>query len=181
MQIVDWIYHGAAWKDPLEIIAENTGPFPEDALEALQNEGVRVRPLARGLPLLRVDAPPPTSSLSALDPVAKHVTWLDLGGADLAGEDWQRISQMEHLTRLELQQSNLTDTALAHLEGLNHLTYLNIHSTNVSDAGLAHLEVLHSLEKLYLWQTRVSDAGVQALRNALPELTINRGATPAVH
>ena len=175
MLLIEWIHSGAPWANPVEILAEGVEAPSAATIEALGALGIEVSVLAEGLPLLRVDGLPAGLDLSALDPVAAQVTWLDLSEFEFTPADVQRLAAMKNLTRLELQRSNVSDADLRVAAGFENLVYLNLYDTPVGDAGIAHLHGLDSLEKLFLWQTSVSDAAVGALQEALPDARIDRG------
>jgi hypothetical protein len=70
--------------------------------------------------------------------------------------------------------SRVTDARLADLKRVRRLTTLDLRGTEVSDRGLAHSKGMTSLSTLRLALTHVTDDGVQALKSALPKLTIER-------
>lgn len=196
--IKKWIAEGASfgdWKESKIDAAEgdeeaHAAPkiekLPEvpaasaDALKRLQEAGALAMPLANNTNLLNVDfraaaAETGDAQLAHLRPVADQVAWLGLAGTKVTDTGLEQIKGLKNLRRLHLEKTNITDAGLAHLSGLAELRYLNLYGTKVSDAGLAHLKGLKNLEKLYLWQTEVTDAGAKALKEALPNITINRG------
>lgn len=194
--IKKWIAEGANfgdWKAAASASAEKEGhgepkieKLPEvpaanaDALKRLQEAGALAMPLANNTNLLNVDfranaAETGDAQLALLRPVAEQVAWLGLAGTQVTDTGLEQIKGLKNLRRLHLEKTALTDAALAHLAGFAELRYLNLYNTKVTDAGLAHLKGLKNLEKLYLWQTEVTDAGAKALKEALPNLAINRG------
>ena len=69
---------------------------------------------------------------------------------------------------------NVTDAVLRELRGLTELTSLHLFGcTNVTDVGLQHLTSLTALTTLYLHGTSTTKAGQNALKAALPALTIH--------
>lgn len=75
------------------------------------------------------------------------------------------------------RSDEITDAGLVHLAGLNNLKNLSIEGTGVTDRGLRHLEGLRKLKDLYIAGTRITIAGEQALKRAIPGLTIHRKLT----
>ena len=78
------------------------------------------------------------------------------------------------LTWLNLERSNnVTDAVLWELRGLTSLTTLYlVDCTEVTDVGLQHLSSLTALTKLSIDGTSTTQAGRNALKTALPALTI---------
>ena len=70
--------------------------------------------------------------------------------------------------------SDVTDVGLRELRCHTALTTLWLQScTNVTNVGLQHLESLTALTRLYLFHTSTTRAGQNALKAALPALTIS--------
>ena len=60
------------------------------------------------------------------------------------------------------------------LRGLTALTHLSLSGcTNMTDVGLQHLSSLTALNTLYVSGTSTTQAGKNALKAALPALTIH--------
>ncbi|MBX3474482.1 MAG: hypothetical protein KF754_08875 [Planctomycetes bacterium] len=71
----------------------------------------------------------------------------------------------------------ITNEGLAHLAGLENLVELNLSGQAITDAGLAHLKGLVALRVLVLSGVPgVTPAGEAALREAIPELDIQRAS-----
>ena len=70
--------------------------------------------------------------------------------------------------------SNVTDAVLWELRGLTALTGLSLTSCpHITDVGLEHLASLTALTELYLHGTSTTKTGRDALKAALPALTID--------
>jgi len=173
--LIDWINGGALWLDATQAAAAGVEPAPAETLEALRAAGFHLGPLARDNPLIRVDLVPADANLTALEPIADRIAWLDLAGRRLAPGDLGVLAEMRRLTRLGMQRSNATDADLAALTSLPKLTVLNLYGTAVGDPGLDHLRRMAALERVYLWGTKVTDGGVERLRAAAPSLDVERG------
>ena len=78
------------------------------------------------------------------------------------------------LTELDLAGCTLvTDVGVRELRGLTKLKTLNLsYCTHVTDAGLQHCTSLTALSDLWLYGTSITQAGRNALKAALPALTI---------
>ena len=100
---------------------------------------------------------------------------LNLKGTQVTDAGLAAIADLKGLVRLHLETTKITDAGLEHLKGLENLEYLNLYGTAVTDAGLKHLHGLKKLKKLYLWQAPVTEEGAAALKQALPDVQINRG------
>lgn len=103
------------------------------------------------------------------------VVYLNLRGTKVSDAATAQLGELAELTHLHLEKTAITDAALANLKNLQKLEYLNLYGTAITDAGLEHVAALKNLKRLYLWQTKVTDAGVEKLKQALPELKIDRG------
>jgi len=85
----------------------------------------------------------------------------------------RELRDLPALTYLNLNDcTQVTDVGLRELRGLNKLTYLTLRLCNVTSAGLQHLTSLSALTKLNLDFTSTTQAGRDALKAALPALTI---------
>ena len=155
-------------------------PAPEEtkAVEELTKRGVSATPIASGMNWRTVGfrgANKPDAATFALLKAIPSVLELDLSNAQFAAADLANISGLKNLTKLNLAQSNVSDEALAHVAKLEKVEWINLFSTGVTDAGLTQLAGLKTLRRLYLFETKVTDAGVNTLKQALPELKIDRG------
>ncbi len=106
----------------------------------------------------------------------RNITILRLRGTKITDAGLVHLKGLTDLKRLHLEKTAISDAGLAHLAGLKNLEYLNLYGTNVGDAGMAHLTNLKKLQTLFLWQTEVTDDGLELLYEALPQLSIIRGA-----
>ena len=169
-------------KAPLlvDILSEGVDPAPQDAIDAVAATGALVMPLGMNTNLLRVnfqllgDAVT-DEHLALLQPLASHITWLNLAGTAVTDAGLAQLAPLSKLTMLHLERTGVTDAGLAHLKGLENLQYLNLYNTQVSDAGLDNLKGLERLEKLYLWQSQVTPAGADTIKAALPAVEVNLG------
>ena len=101
------------------------------------------------------------------------LTYLDLWGVmSLTVDGLRAVGGLTTLTVLNLGYTNVTNAVLWELRGLTSLTSLNFSFTKVTNVGLQHLSSLTALTKLYLSGTSTTQAGKDALKTALPALTI---------
>ena len=107
----------------------------------------------------------------------KNVISLNLKGTKITDAGLKHISAMTELRELHLETTEIGDDGVAHLKGLGELEYLNLYATNVTDKSLEQIAGFKKLKRLYLWQTDVSDEAVARLEEALPALSIVRGAS----
>lgn len=158
-------------------------PLPDSsAVAALRATGLAVQTLAEEEPFLQVHATNVARTLTSADLdrlrlLAAQVAWLDLARTPVGDSTLALLATLPHLTRLHLEHTRVTDAGLQQLKDLSYLEYLNLYGTAVTDAGLRHLEGLTRLRRLYLWQTNVTPEGVERLKQALPKLEVNLGAT----
>ncbi|HTI52269.1 MAG TPA: prenyltransferase/squalene oxidase repeat-containing protein [Planctomycetaceae bacterium] len=78
------------------------------------------------------------------------------------------------LRTLQFKSAKITDAGLPHLNRLPQLRRLSLANATITDAGLSGLKTLGRLEELNLKGTKVTDAGVQELRQAFPQLKVER-------
>jgi len=158
-----------------------SGPVP-DAIAAIEKSGGSVRPIIRNDDRREVSFYLRGAAIKDADiaPVAKlpKVAYLQLGSTSVTDAGLVYLKGLTDLEQLHLEGTRITDKGLVYLKDLKKLTYLNLYNTAVTDAGLAQLAGLVNLKELYLWQTKVTDEGVKKLKQALPNLDINRGWEP---
>lgn len=149
------------------------------AIDELTKHGARADQIANGVNWRYVNfrgVEKPDAALYGQLKSIPSIVELNLAGKQFTAEDLANISGLKNLTSLSLAQSNVTDGGLAAVENLEKLNSLNLFSTGITDAGLTHLSHLKNLHRLYLAETKVTDAGVEALKKALPDVKVNRGA-----
>ena len=177
--VLAWHY-GPQQDRPTGVFALDVPQPDPSAVEALQEAGASVVPIAQEAPYLQVHASNAfgDEAMELLRPLAEQVTWLDLGGTAVTDAGTDVLADLPHLARLHLERTSVTDATLAHLGGLEYLDYLNLYETDVTDSGLAHLDSLRSLQTIYLWQTDVTEEGAERLRERHPGLTVDVGFDP---
>lgn len=161
----------------------DAGPPPTaeetKAIEELSKRGARADQIANGVNWRYVNfrgVDKPDSALYVQLRSIPSIVELNLAGKKFTAQDLANIADLKNLATLSLSQTNVTDEGLAAVEKLEKLKSLNLFSTGITDAGLTHLSHLKNLHRLYLAETKVTNAGVEALKKALPDLQINRGA-----
>lgn len=117
--------------------------------------------------------------LALLEPIAKHLVWVDLARSQVTDAAADTLAKMTALERLHLENTKVSDTGLAKLAALQSLEYLNLYGTKTTDAGIAKLAGAKGLKKLFVWQTGVTKAGAKALEGKLPGLVVNVGLSEA--
>jgi hypothetical protein len=103
------------------------------------------------------------------------LTYLDLGDCNVTDAVLRELRGLTELSSLWLDGCTLvTDVGVRELRDLTALTELSLNrSTHVTDAGLQHLMSLTALSRLYLYGTSTTRAARNALKAALPALTIH--------
>jgi internalin A len=103
------------------------------------------------------------------------LTILNLGEVkSLTTEGLRAVGGMTTLTLLNLGASNVTNVGLRELRGLTALSTLHLNSCpSVTDVGLQELTTLTALTKLTVHACFTSKAGRDALKAAIPGLTID--------
>lgn len=94
------------------------------------------------------------------------------GSAPFGDAGVRHLQGLHSLERLLLPDSRITDDGLAAFAGMNGLTTLQLLGSGITDAGLVHLRGLKGLERLTLHNTSVSREASQALRQELPDTSI---------
>ncbi len=193
-----WIDEGAKWPEDFAIKGRETAPKKEiawppehqageaekKAVEKLNGLGIAVRPIALNSNWLTANLRVFSGDLNeeVLGALGQVTGLVDLNLANTAMDDAKlaRLAGLKNLMTLHLENTKVTDAGLKHLAGMAYLNYLNVYGTAVTDAGLDALKNLKRLEKLYAWQTQVTDAGVARLKEALPAVDVNTGASLVV-
>ena len=103
------------------------------------------------------------------------LTFLRLLDCNVTDAVLRELRGLTELSTLYLWECTLvTDVGVRELRGLTALTTLYLDNcTHVTDAGLQHLMSLTALSHLYLLGTSTTRAGRNALKAALPALTID--------
>ena len=111
-------------------------------------------------------------ALCAQLPALAHLNLFEV--TSLTAEGLRAVGSLTTLTYLNLYNCNVTDAVLRELRDLTELSKLYLYGcTLVTDVGLQHLTSLTALTKLYLRGTSTTQAGRNALKAALPALTIS--------
>lgn len=175
-----WIDAGAdfgIWKGTVAGAGGSTSAIDAAALARLRAAGAMTAPLHRGSDLLLVDFGPAAlrttdEHLALLPPLAAHVAWLDLSGAEITDAGLERLRGLPRLERLHLDGTRVGDAGLRLLRDLPSLAFLNLHGTRATDRGLAALAALPALREVVVAGTSVTEAGRRALARAHPRLLL---------
>jgi hypothetical protein len=191
----DWINEGAKWPEDFVIAGKELAPrkeivWPPDhqptdaekqAIQKLNGLGIAVRPIALNSKWLTANLRVFSGELNdeVLGALGQITGLVDLNLASTAMDDAKlaKLAGLKNLMALHLENTKVTDAGLKHLAGMAYLNYLNLYGTTVTDAGLDWLKDLKRLEKLYAWQTQVTAAGVARLKEAIPAVDVNTGAS----
>ncbi len=159
---------------------EPTDPADAEAIAAIKELGGTVRRIAANTEDRQVEFHLTGKELTdeGLAHVSrlKDVAWLNLRGTQITSQGLVHLKGLTTLRHLHLENTEVDDEGIVHLKGLPNLEYLNLYATNVTDKSLNELKELKKLRWLFLWQTDVTDEAVARLEEALPQLTIQRGA-----
>lgn len=99
---------------------------------------------------------------------------LYLRHSTIRDDDLEATSRFPLLDRLCLDNTALTNAGLKHLVGLEDLKELDLSGTKITDECLPTLQQLTGLTRLLLTNTALSDSIVSALRQTLPNCSIER-------
>jgi hypothetical protein len=102
------------------------------------------------------------------------LTILDLGDVQsLPTEGLRAVGGLTTLTWLDLGDSNVTNVGLRELRGLTAVSNLHLsYCSSVTNVGLQELTTLTALTQLGVYGCSTSKAGRDALKAAIPGLTI---------
>lgn len=114
----------------------------------------------------------------ALGRVAENIVELDLSGLPLGEREMEMVGMCKNLEWLELDRTRITDAQFAKLKGLSNLSVLKVYATGITEASLPVLKNFNGLHSLYLWDTPLSNIKNGALKDALPNVHIDRGMDP---
>ena len=103
------------------------------------------------------------------------LTYLDLNGCNVTDAVLRELRDLTSLSRLSLFGCTLvTDVGVRELRDLTAITTLYLYGfTHVTDVGLQHCKSLTALSCVFLHGTSTTQAGRNALKAALPALTIH--------
>lgn len=191
----DWINEGAKWPEDFVIVGKELAPRKEiawppehqpadaekQAIQKLNGLGIAVRPIALNSNWLTANLRVFSGELNddVIGALGQITSLVDLNLASTGIDDAKlaKLAGLKNLMTLRLENTKVTDAGLQHLAGMAYLNYLNVYGTAVTDAGLGALTDLKRLEKLYAWQTQVTEAGVARLKEAIPAVDVNTGAS----
>ena len=163
--------------DPIARLRQGVKPLAPATLAAFAEGPFQVQSVGDDNPLLRVSCAGHTdevtdASIASLQPLAEHITELDLGRTGVGDAACAVIAKMPRLTVLDLRQSQVGDHGVASLAACRELRSLNLFGTKAGDYAVATLSALKHLENLYVWQTEVSAAAVVRLRETVPNVRV---------
>ncbi|MEO6598128.1 MAG: c-type cytochrome domain-containing protein [Planctomycetota bacterium] len=168
---------GKEGPDPLVELQKGLKPLPSNALAGFAAGPFLVESIGDDCPLLRVSCAGRSDevddhAVALLQPLAAHVTDLDLGRSRVGDDACAVIAKMPRLTLLDLRQTMVSNQGVAALASCTELRSLNLFGTKTGDYAAAALTGLKKLANIYLWQTEVSAAAAVRLREALPGLRL---------
>jgi hypothetical protein len=112
------------------------------------------------------------SRLYSLEELA--IAWNDRLGPRVTDVAAARLSDLTRLKAVSLKGSNVTSEGVLYVSRLSNLRKLDLTGTLVDDVGLGHLKSISGLTYLNLRYTRVTESGVADLKQALPNLVVER-------
>jgi uncharacterized membrane protein/mono/diheme cytochrome c family protein len=96
------------------------------------------------------------SELSALAPLAEHITDADFSRTAITDRSVSAIAAMKHLRILRLANTKITDVTLQKIDSLAQLETLNVFDTRVSPAVFPAVAKLPKLAHFYVGQTAIT-------------------------
>lgn len=114
--------------------------------------------------------------VALLEPYAKQLIWLKLGGTKLTDSAMHSLAKLTSLTRLSVENTRITDSGLALLKTLTNLKYLNIVGTDITTGGLlTTVSQLPKLEQIYIFKTRIQPDVLAELKQKMPQTIFDTG------
>ena len=113
----------------------------------------------------------------------KDLWFLSLNGTQVTDAGLKHLIDNSKIRVLYLNGAKVTDQGLVFLEQMQDMQSLELSNTSIGDAGLIHLAKLPKLQNLQVLNTKVTQKGIDALKRALPNVTIRQNklaAPPAV-
>ncbi len=149
----------------------------QDQLNKYSNQGLKVYPISKDNPLVKVNLSRDTTlsakKLKSLKHIADNIVELDLSFTNLDDKMIAQISRFKNLKKLKIQQTNISSKGIKAIEGLDFLEYLNLYGTTIDSKALASIKKMKSLKSLFLWQTNLKTEEVKKFAEAHPLLNIN--------
>lgn len=187
--LADWIAEGALFAGEssgaagflADYLGSDIEPADETAVATLRDAGAVVASLSKDNNLLSVDVSlKPLDKallLDLLEPLSKHIAWLDLGGNSIDDDVLDMVANLQNLTRLSLENTAVDDKMIRPVSEVESLVTLNVTNTRVTADSFASLSQLPFLESVYAWNTETTPAALDAVRTALAPVKIIGGAT----
>ncbi len=118
---------------------------------------MKKQPLMLDISFAKNDVKP---DLKLLEPIAKHIIWLNLSNSKLKDDDLKEISTFENIEKLRLEKNEIGDEGLKYLTKLAFLNSINLNFTDVTNKGIYQLKTLKNLRSIYSWNTKVDSVAV---------------------
>ena len=156
----------------------NVPPADENAVKALQQQGIIVDKLAEGSNLLELNfvnvKDVSETMIRDLNSMNQQITALKFTGLPITDQTLKNIPALPNLEKIQLEKTRISDEGLAELNKFPKLETVSLYSTNISDDGLKTL-TNNNLKKINLWNTKVSQQGIRSLVSKHPDLEVEAG------
>lgn len=194
-----WIKSGANFKtkvtelaatDTLRLIAGNIfntietddydfAAADENKIKELNTNYRVVTPLAKESPALGVEFFSAQAylpeQLKELLTIKEQVVSLSLNKMPVKDEELKIISQFTNLRKLNLSFTDITGKTLSELIALKELQQLSLSGTAIKKGNLLTLASLKKLSHLFIWSTTLSQADIDAVKNSMKDVTVEKG------
>jgi hypothetical protein len=104
-------------------------------------------------------------------PAVEHVRIVQ---ARIEGDGLRYLKPLSRLKELHIIETPVTDACLVHVIQLTSLEILGLIDTEITDDGLLKLQGLRNLRVLHVDRKYWTKPGIQALKKALPGLTLGK-------
>lgn len=167
--------------DPMEKWAE-LPKVSDTTLQNLSSDYLTIKRISSNSQALSISVflPPEYNpkNITNLKLISNNIVELDLSGIPVGEEEMELVAMCKNLEWLEFDRSPITDTGFLKLEGLVNLKVLKAYETGITDKSVAVIKDLKELKSLYVWGTEISEGGLSELKEALPNLQIDKGIDP---
>lgn len=153
-----------------------TIPLPGEYPPPIVGQAVRLdKPVQEPQPgyLIIPDDKPADEFMSGLPPTGQWKSFM-MAGTSLSDNGLAFFARFPAVHTLDASGTRVSDEGLRYLEKAKSLQALSLRNTRVTDAGLEFLKQIKTLKSLDLTGTQATEQGVSRLRQALPNLQVQR-------
>lgn len=107
-----------------------------------------------------------------LEPMAKHIIWLNLTKVKMDAKGLESLLKMENLEKLKLDESSISNESLEKIASLKYLNSINLNKTQVTGQSLRYFKNHEKLKNIYVWQSKVSEKEALNFEKENPQIEV---------